>query len=263
MNALEILGTLVTIASGIASLGWTISKFGWDNILKRAALISFCCVCAYFLMMSLVASPVTGDAADDTNIDKLIEMVWWENSPKAGESLRFPKLPCGSLLVVIDPPRTPANGAYVNVSYYRYDLPTGVSSPICVRISNGQELGEPSASSLRYVHRPTTEMLKAKLGVLRNAISSYSRDHGGAFPVVLDSQLRNATNGNGVTGRASDAYPFGPYVLHELPVNPFNGSRHVHEFNDTQWQKESEGWLYNWRTGAILPATKNFYGQLD
>lgn len=262
MGTMGTIAAIVTIISGLATLTWTIAKFGLDNILKRMALIIVCCAGIYLIIVNIPVLHSSRDAAS-TNweaeeiVDEHIDEVWWQTYP-GGERRLFPSLPDNWCWVVIDGPRTPTPGTW---AISKYDLQRGCSSPVNVYIS---ETDGDGVSSTRPVHRPTIEALKAALGTMRDAIRSYAADHDGTSPVVRNgriAQLEHATNSNGVTGESGPGYPLGPYLPAGIPRNPFKGSNYVREADGQPTDEDYKspcGWLYDPESGRIRPAVPEF-----
>jgi len=100
--------------------------------------------------------------------------------------------------------------------------------------------------------------LKFNLHTLRAQIELYKVHHDGVPPEVDGAtgtltQLLSSTNLAGTVGTGAN-FPFGPYVLNELPRNPFTNSNAVREV--TSWPPSasgSGGWVYNAGTGQIAP----------
>ncbi|MEN6495723.1 MAG: hypothetical protein ABFD16_15690 [Thermoguttaceae bacterium] len=98
--------------------------------------------------------------------------------------------------------------------------------------------------------------LAENLRILREKIELYKLEHGSQVPLVYKGalpQLTESTNAEGVPGPAGKEYPFGPYLPHGIPVNPYSGSSCVElteAFPPTK-QGAAGGWLYHQATGRI------------
>jgi prepilin-type N-terminal cleavage/methylation domain-containing protein len=97
--------------------------------------------------------------------------------------------------------------------------------------------------------------LSFNLHTLRSQIELYKLHHTGAVPAITAGdlpQLYQATNAAGVTGAPGPAFPFGPYILNEVPTNPLTKSKTVTA--SAAWPPVAStggGWLYNETTGQI------------
>jgi len=93
--------------------------------------------------------------------------------------------------------------------------------------------------------------------LLQGAIDRYKIDHGGQGPDVVEvenlPQLTERTNSQGQRGTGS-AYPFGPYLVNEVPINPVTTSRRINTTTESPPSDLSDpnaGWIYNPTTGQI------------
>jgi prepilin-type N-terminal cleavage/methylation domain-containing protein len=100
------------------------------------------------------------------------------------------------------------------------------------------------------------------LHTLRAQIELFRLHHNGVLPTVADDadgqpslpQLYSRTDEDGTIGTDKDDFPFGPYVVTDIPRNPFNGnSNFITEL--TVWPPTAEttdgGWFYNPDTGQV------------
>jgi prepilin-type N-terminal cleavage/methylation domain-containing protein len=98
--------------------------------------------------------------------------------------------------------------------------------------------------------------LRYNLSTLRKQIETYKAHHDGRVPAVDATtgtlqQLLASTNTSGTIGVGA-SYPYGPYLINELPANPFTNSRAVRAVNT--WPPAASGaggWVYNSLTGQI------------
>jgi prepilin-type N-terminal cleavage/methylation domain-containing protein len=105
----------------------------------------------------------------------------------------------------------------------------------------------------------------ANLYLMTSAIERYKIDHDGLAPDDLSgqtlAQLTSHTDADGNIGTGPD-YPYGPYILHEIPDNPLNHTRAVQEVTgvppadlDTR-----NGWLYYPPTGQVWAGERRTKG---
>jgi len=99
---------------------------------------------------------------------------------------------------------------------------------------------------------------------LRSAIDRYEVDHGGTLPRITFlalPQLTSSTNANGAIG-SGPQFPFGPYIVGEIPENPFNTSRLViGTLESPPASLENRfGWVYNPTTGEVWAGRKRTRG---
>jgi general secretion pathway protein G len=99
------------------------------------------------------------------------------------------------------------------------------------------------------------------LQVLRSQIQLYQFEHNGKFPAdgetdgtkVADALLLSSS-ADGTTGDPG-TLPYGPYIIGQLPANPYTGARDVRIVTDvaaaTPDDDTTEGWIYNPATGRI------------
>jgi len=98
--------------------------------------------------------------------------------------------------------------------------------------------------------------LQFNLSTLRKQIETYKAHHFGLLPEVDAStgtlqQLLSSTDASGTVGVGAN-FPYGPYMINELPANPFTSSNAVREV--TTWPPSASGnggWVYNSLTGQI------------
>lgn len=93
------------------------------------------------------------------------------------------------------------------------------------------------------------------LGLLRQQIQMYKFQHEQVIPTAatLEEKLTSRTDIDGTTNAASGI--FGPYVIGQLPPNPYNGLRNVKLASDSPIPvgdvDDATGWIYNETTGEI------------
>jgi len=112
--------------------------------------------------------------------------------------------------------------------------------------------------------------LRADLAQLRSQIQLYRFQHDGVFPngtadnVVKQLTLASDVGGNtAATGTAG--YPYGPYLMGQLPTNPYNGGSGIlvkataistTDVDTTAVQGTVKvGWIYSTLTGQIIANT--------
>ncbi|QDV32105.1 Type II secretion system protein G precursor [Planctopirus ephydatiae] len=110
--------------------------------------------------------------------------------------------------------------------------------------------------------------LRQNLSLLRSQIQMFRFQHDGKFPgsgstdpTKIVEQLTLASKADLTTAAPGTAgYPFGPYVIGQLPVNPYSGGRAVKIVTDVAAATpdmaetigdEKVGWIYNPATGEI------------
>lgn len=112
--------------------------------------------------------------------------------------------------------------------------------------------------------------VKFNMHTMRSQIEMYKTHHGGTYPTTIDGngsmpQLLLATDVSGNTGNAvaDGTHPFGPYLDHQLPANPFNNLSTVKAASLSGAKPEtgdnSTGWIYDSATGAIWPNNPEYY----
>jgi general secretion pathway protein G len=104
--------------------------------------------------------------------------------------------------------------------------------------------------------------LKFNVHTLRNQVELYKVHHFGSVPVITSGglpQLTSATNADGVVGTGS-AYPFGPYLVGGIPMNPFNNSNTVVQATTVPPTAVvgTAGWQYDAATGRIWANTADY-----
>ena len=109
--------------------------------------------------------------------------------------------------------------------------------------------------------------LRADLSQLRSQIGLYRFQHDGVYPngtadnVVKQLTLASDIGGNtAVVGTAG--YPYGPYLMGQLPTNPFNGGNGIlvkatdvttTDVDPAAMQGSAKvGWIYSTLTGRII-----------
>ena len=108
--------------------------------------------------------------------------------------------------------------------------------------------------------------LRQDLQLLRGQIQMYRFQHEGAFPgdsaTQVADKLTKASNLTGDTAAPGTAgYPYGPYLVGQLPPNPYNGGRAIRVVTGavaTAVVDESEavggekvGWIYSKDIGEV------------
>jgi type II secretion system protein G len=109
--------------------------------------------------------------------------------------------------------------------------------------------------------------LKHNMHTLQSQIELYRTDHRGKYPTIEANnlpQLINATNGQGEIGPPGAEHPYGPYLVAELPPNPFDGSNKVTAVARSGQQPTAAvgklgGWQYDITTGAFWPNHAEYY----
>ena len=100
--------------------------------------------------------------------------------------------------------------------------------------------------------------LQQNLRLLRGQIELYRLEHGGNAPLLFRGsfpQLTHATNAEGIPGPPGAQYPYGPYLLGGIPVNPHTGVSVVQptEVFPPAASTGVGGWLYHQETGRLAP----------
>jgi prepilin-type N-terminal cleavage/methylation domain-containing protein len=98
--------------------------------------------------------------------------------------------------------------------------------------------------------------LQYNLSTLRKQIETYKAHHDGRVPQVDTTtgtlqQLLSSTNTQGTIGVGAN-FPYGPYLINELPANPFTDSNAIREIST--WPPSASGnggWVYNSVSGQI------------
>jgi type II secretion system protein G len=109
--------------------------------------------------------------------------------------------------------------------------------------------------------------LRADLSQLRSQIGLYKFQHDGAYPSgTADNvvkQLTLVSDASGATAALGTAgYPFGPYLMGQLPTNPFNGGNGLMvkatdvstaDVDPAATQGSAKvGWIYSTLTGRVI-----------
>jgi prepilin-type N-terminal cleavage/methylation domain-containing protein len=95
--------------------------------------------------------------------------------------------------------------------------------------------------------------LKENLQQLRVQIDLYKFQHNNTLPsgTTFADQLTKASKADGTTAAVGTAgYAYGPYLLGQIPANPFNGLNTL-SAGTTQVKDGTTGWYYNTSTGEI------------
>ena len=83
---------------------------------------------------------------------------------------------------------------------------------------------------------------------MRAQVELYKVQHGGTPPTLTSGslpQLLSATDVDGATGQPGPTYPFGPYIVGDIPPNPITGDNTVTTLATIPPSSESGtgGWL--------------------
>lgn len=112
--------------------------------------------------------------------------------------------------------------------------------------------------------------LRADLAQLRSQIQLYRFQHDGVFPSgTADNVVKQLTLASDVAGNTAAAgtagYPYGPYLMGQLPTNPYNGGSGLlvkataissTDVDATAVQGTVKvGWIYSTLTGQIIANT--------
>jgi general secretion pathway protein G len=109
--------------------------------------------------------------------------------------------------------------------------------------------------------------LKHSLHTLQSQIALYCMDHQEQYPTLQNDglpQLMQATDRTGKAGPPGSDYPFGPYLVGELPRNPFDNSNKVTAVA-APGQKPTAavgalgGWQYDASNGTLWPNHPAYY----
>jgi general secretion pathway protein G len=109
--------------------------------------------------------------------------------------------------------------------------------------------------------------LKHNLHALQSQIGLYRADHSEIYPTIQNDglpQLTQATDRAGKPGKSGPDYPCGPYLVGELPRNPFDDSNKVTPVA-TAGQKPTAavgalgGWQYDASNGTVWPNHSAYY----
>ncbi len=98
--------------------------------------------------------------------------------------------------------------------------------------------------------------LVQNLQTLRSQIQLYRFDHEGRLPTA-DQLAAALTSKTDIQGNIDPNGEFGPYIIGQLPPNPYNGLRTVKAANSSPMTLQTEnpdgstGWIYDERTGDI------------
>ena len=106
--------------------------------------------------------------------------------------------------------------------------------------------------------------LEFNLQTMRSQIELYKLHHNGLVPTLangtLAQQLTPSTDINGTTSAAGPTYPYGPYIMGQIPIEPFSGVNTVTAtatFPPTA-ATAAGGWFYDTTTGQIAANNGNF-----
>lgn len=110
--------------------------------------------------------------------------------------------------------------------------------------------------------------LKQDLQLLRGQFELYRTQHGGAWPgsgstdptKVTDALLKASDAGGTTAAPGTAGYPYGPYIVGQVPPNPYNNGRAFKIVADVTGTApdmteavngEKVGWIYNPATGQL------------
>lgn len=109
--------------------------------------------------------------------------------------------------------------------------------------------------------------LRADLTQLRSQLKIYRFQHDGAYPIgTADDVVKQLTMATDVSGTpaapGTAGYPYGPYLVGQLPQNPFNGGNGIlvkpgsigsGDVDPTAMQGSAKvGWIFSTLTGQII-----------
>lgn len=109
--------------------------------------------------------------------------------------------------------------------------------------------------------------LRADLAQIRSQISLYKFQHDGVFPNgTADNVVKQLTMASDITGNTAApgtaGYPYGPYLMGQLPTNPYNGGSGIlvkagaistTDVDPTAVQGSVKvGWIYSTLTGQVI-----------
>lgn len=104
--------------------------------------------------------------------------------------------------------------------------------------------------------------LKFNLHTMRNQIELYKVHHSGDLPTITGTELPQLTSSTDATGTIGTGvnYPYGPYILNALPVNPYNNKNTVVAATAVPPTAEAAdaGWQYDAATGQMWANTLEF-----
>lgn len=117
--------------------------------------------------------------------------------------------------------------------------------------------------------------LRQNLQLLRSQIQMYKFQHDGKFPADTSTEvadkLTKASKVDGSTAAPGTAgYPYGPYVVGQMPPNPFNGGRGIKVVTGSVAGvvvdeaaldgTEKVGWIYSKDLGEVKANTAGMAG---
>jgi prepilin-type N-terminal cleavage/methylation domain-containing protein len=109
--------------------------------------------------------------------------------------------------------------------------------------------------------------LRADLAQLRSQISLYKFQHDGVYPTgTADNVVKQLTLASDVSGNTAAVgtagYPFGPYLMGQLPTNPYNGGSGIvvkagaistADVDPAAMHGSLKvGWIYSTLTGQVI-----------
>lgn len=108
--------------------------------------------------------------------------------------------------------------------------------------------------------------LRQDLQLLRAQIQMYRFQHDGVFPgntatEVVDKLTKSSNLAGDTAAPGTAGYPFGPYLMGQLPPNPYNGGRAIRVVTGAvsaatvdpaeEVSGEKVGWIYSRESGEI------------
>ena len=96
---------------------------------------------------------------------------------------------------------------------------------------------------------------------LRTQIELYKMQHTGNYPAITASdlpQLTSSTNASGTIGTGA-TFPYGPYLIGDFPMNPFNNSNTIVAGTGAAVVAGGDGWQYDVSTGDIWPNNSEYF----
>lgn len=108
------------------------------------------------------------------------------------------------------------------------------------------------------------------LQILRSQIQLYQFEHDGKFPADGETDgtkfadaLLKSSSADGTTGDPG-TLPYGPYIIGQIPPNPYSGGQGVVIVTDvdaaTPDDSPDDGWIYNPATGRIKANSTDLAG---
>jgi prepilin-type N-terminal cleavage/methylation domain-containing protein len=109
--------------------------------------------------------------------------------------------------------------------------------------------------------------LRADLAQMRSQINLFKFQHDGKYPFgTADDVVKQLTLASDLTGNTAAAgtagYPYGPYLIGQLPTNPYNGGNGIAVKTGTIGSADVDpaltqgsvkvGWIYSVTTGQVI-----------